>query len=83
MASCPLWGWFKHRLKEARSNVDDDNSNMGHHSDIFNFHSGIFQRIWGGVPIIYPFGDCHQLPPVGMKSISDMSTYPRINTSDF
>ena len=87
MSSRPLWGWFKHRLEEARCNVDmtnsDDNRTIAHHSDLLNFHSGIFQRTWGGVPIIYSFGDCHQLPPVRMKPISDMSTRPKMNTSDF
>ena len=63
MVGHPFWGWFKHRLEEARCSVDDDNSNMEHHSNILNFHSGIFQRTWGGAPIIYFFGDCHQLPP--------------------
>lgn len=55
----------------------DDNSNMEHHNDFLNFHSGIYQCTWGGIPIIYSFGDCRQLPPVGMKSNSDMSTRPQ------
>jgi len=83
MSGRPFWGWFKHRLEEARSSVDDNNRNMEHHSDILNFNYEIFQRSWGGIPVIYSFGDCHQLPPVTMKPISDMSTRPRINTSDF
>ena len=28
---------------------------------------------WGGTPIVYSIlGDCHQLPPVGMKPIWDL-----------
>ena len=79
----PFLEWFKHRLEEARSSVDDNNRNMEHHSDILNFNYEIFQRSWGGILVIYSFGNCHQLPPVAMKLISDMTTRPRINTSDF
>ena len=61
----------------------DDNRTITHHSDLLKFNSGIFQRTWGVFPIIYSFGDCHQIPTVGMKPVSDMSTRPKINTSDF
>ena len=68
MSGCPFWGWFKHRLEESRCNVDmtnsDDNRTIAHHSDLLKFHSGTFQRTWGGVPIIHSFGDCRQLPPL-------------------
>ena len=50
---------------------------------MLHYHSDIFKRTWGGVPIVYYFGDFHQLPPVGMTTIIDMFTRPKINTSDF
>ena len=44
----PFWGWFRHRLEEARCNGDmkhsDDNRTLTHHSDLLKFHSGMFQR---------------------------------------
>ena len=33
----------------------------------------IYKRPWGGIPFIYSFGDCFQLPPVKMKAIYDNS----------
>ena len=32
---------------------------------------------------MYSFGDFYQLPPVGMKAISDIYTRQKLNTSDF
>ena len=28
---------------------------------------------WGGIPLVESFGDCHQIPPIGMKMIFDPS----------
>ena len=47
------------------------------------FHSDVYNRITGGSHIVYSFGNWHQLPPVGMKVISDMYNMPKMNTSDF
>ena len=41
----------------------------------------MYDRSWGGIPFIYSFGDCSQLPPVKMKSIFDISN-SRTCTSD-
>ena len=88
MSSRLFWGWFKHRLEGARCGGGDVlnpdlNSNNDHHINTLHYHSDIFKRTWGGVPIVYSFGDCHQLPPVGMEVISNISTRPKLNTSDF
>lgn len=86
MSSRQFWGWFKHIWTEARCHDDitnlDDNSTIEHHSDVLNFHSDIFQRTYGGVPLKYYFGGCRQLSHIGMKHINDMPTRSTIKTSN-
>ena len=37
---------------------------------------------WGGIPIVYSIGDCHQLLPIGMKPIWDLSNPSSPNSAD-
>ena len=41
----------------------------------------VFNRPWGGIPFIYSFGDCAQLPPVMMTALYDDKT-AKANTAD-
>ena len=83
----PFWCWFKHILEEEICGGDvlilDLNSANEHHINMLHYHIDIFKRTWGGIPIVYYFGDWHQLPTVGMKATSDMVSRPKLNTSDF
>ena len=75
-AGRPFWAWFKHRHEQLRrpQTVLDDNGNViFDENDNFPLENEIFERPWGGIPFIYSFGDCCQLPPVKMKSIFDNS----------
>ena len=73
-AGRPFWAWFKHRHEQLRRPqiILDDNGNIVFdENDDFPLADEIFERPWGGIPFIYSFGDCCQLPPVKMKSIID------------
>ena len=37
------------------------------------FPPQVYKRPWGGIPVIYSFGDIFQLAPVGMTSISQLN----------
>ena len=41
----------------------------------------VFNRPWGGIPFIYSFGDCAQLPPVMMTALYD-DKKAKANTAD-
>ena len=41
----------------------------------------VFNRPWGGIPFIYSFGDCAQLPPVMMTALYDEKA-AKPNTAD-
>ena len=40
---------------------------------MYDKHTEITKRIFGGIPAFYSMGDINQLPPVAMKSITDDS----------
>ena len=70
-AGRPFWSWFKLRHEEFRrpAQLTDDAMNTIFDESInFNLPIEIYNRPWGGIPFIYSFGDCSQLPPVMMKS---------------
>ena len=87
MAGRPFWAWFRHRIEEGRTPPIIQDHRAENH-DLPNVHTfpfppSVYERSWGGIPLVYSFGDCHQLPPVGMKAISDLKSIPKIHTSDF
>ena len=86
MDRCPFWVWFKHRVEEARGDVitcnDDNKVHIHQHNDILHFHTGVYKRTWGGIPIFYFFGDFHQLPPFSMKAVGGLNSLPKLHTSD-
>ena len=87
MAGCTFWAWFKHRLEEARSDDSIFNENLynsiHHKRSRTYFHGNVYNRTYEGLSIVYSFGDYHQLPPVGMRVISDIYNVIKINTSYF
>ena len=74
MSGRPMWGWLKFRHEEFRRPVDvhDEETNTVHVDDT-NLTKDVYSRPWGGIPLIYSFGDSQQLPPVMMKPIYDKS----------
>jgi hypothetical protein len=58
MASRPLLGWSEDRVRTARQRMAP-------------IYCHIRRRRWGGVPLFYLMGDCHQLPPVGSTALFD------------
>lgn len=71
MSGRQMWAWLKHRHEEFRRPGDpvlDENDEVieGTENDSF-LDPVMYDRMWGGIPFIYSFGDSHQLPPVGMK----------------
>ena len=86
MAGRPFWAWFKHRLEQARGPTlienDGNGESMSQVAVMYPIPDDLYNRAWGGVPIVCSFGDCHQLPPVGMKASSNLKTPPKLHTSD-
>ena len=86
MAGRPFWAWFRYRVEEGRAaplikaNIPANNDLPD--VDAAPFPSSIYERSWGSIPLVYYFDDCHQLPPVGMKYMSDLQTIPKIHTSN-
>ena len=76
MTGRPLWAWFRHRIEERRTlpiiEADRAENDDLPNTDDVPFPSSICEISWGSIPLVYSFGDCHQLPPVGMKPISDL-----------
>ena len=74
MKGRPIWGWSRHRYEELRrpSVVMDNEQNIVHTDDIC-LSPEVYSRPWGGLPFLYSFGHCGQLPPVLMKSMYDKS----------
>ena len=72
MAGRPYWAWLKHRHEELRRPVSVlDNECNTVYEDRVSLPQEIYSRPWGGIPLIYSFGDCGQLPPVLMKPLYD------------
>jgi hypothetical protein len=71
----PTFAWKQHRAFEGRQvpiaidTTAEEDAQEGHE----RFPAQVTSRSWGGIPIVYSIGDCHQLPPVGMKPIWDLS----------
>ena len=75
-AGRPFWSWFKLHHEEFRrpAQLTDDAMNTIFDESInFNLPIQTYNCPWGGIPFIYFFGDCSQLPPVMMKSLFDES----------
>ena len=77
MMGRPHWGWCKFRIEEIRNMSDKFSDSVTSH-DIKSVH----QRPWGGIPLIYSFGDVQQLPPVGMKGMHDNAASKSSSSSD-
>ena len=60
------WAWVEARTRLARHRVNLDDPNNPH-----NTFEQISFRPFGGIPFVFSFGDCQQLPPVGNKSHFD------------
>ena len=72
----PFWAWLKNRHEYFRRPQiirNEDNHIIIDESLNFPLSPEIYNRPWGGIPFIYSFGDCCQLPPVKMKAIYDDS----------
>lgn len=70
-----MWGWLKHRYEELRRPVEvldsEGNTVDVDQTDIIQLPEDVYTRPWGGIPLIYSFGDCKQLSPVLMSAIYD------------
>ena len=77
MAGFQLWAFFKQRLEQFR--IDQKVINAHALKTIFEemkkekFPPQVYKRPFGGIPIMYSFGDIFQLAPVGMTSISQLN----------
>jgi hypothetical protein len=64
MAGRATFAWITHHLEEGRCVSQD----MVVHVQIDpRLSSEVANCAFGGIPVIYSLGDCHQLPPVGDK----------------
>ena len=87
MVGRSFWGWFVRRVEDARgrfllSEQQKAELRTGGNIAPQYFNDLIYERCWGDIPLIYYFGDCRQLPPIGMKPISDLNSIPKIGSSD-
>ena len=64
-------------LNEEQQDDLTYNNKMEH-----RFSELLYTRCWCGIPLLYVFGNCQQLPPVGMYPISDLSSTPKIGSPD-
>ena len=71
MSGRQMWAWLKHRHEEFRrpgEPVLDKNDDVIESTENNSpLYPNMYNRMWGGIPFIYSFGDSHQLPPVSMK----------------
>ena len=83
MTARALWAWAQHRASEARtpSRVLADDFVTILFQEESKIPESIYNRPWGGIPIIYSFGDCHQLSAIG-RSIIDMVSPGKSNSAD-
>ena len=78
----PSWAWLKHRHEEyRRPTVIRDKEENVIHTETVDLKREVFNRPWGGIPFIYSFGDCAQLPPVMMTALYD-DKKAKANTAD-
>eukprot|EP00957_Ditylum_brightwellii_P006846 518523-Ditylum_brightwellii.AAC.1 len=80
-----IWAWLEHRAYEARKYIPPHLIVRGE-NDVTNFHylsKGQLDHPWSGIPRVYLFGDCYQLPPVGMKSIHSSKSAAKVLSSCF
>ena len=78
----PYWAWLKHRHEEYRrpTIIRDKEENLIHSEEV-DLKPAVYKRPWGGIPFIYSFGDCAQLPPVMMTALYDEKP-AKPNTAD-
>ena len=78
----PYWAWLKHRHEEYRrpTMILDKEENVIHTEEV-DLKPAVYKRAWGGIPFIYSFGDCAQLPPVMMTALYDEKP-AKPNTAD-
>lgn len=64
------WAWLEDRIRTARhrNTVNETHDNIVF--DNYDF-SKFGYRPWGGIPFVFSFGDCHQLPSVSSKTHFD------------
>ena len=74
--------WLKHRHEEYRrpSVIQDREENIIH-TETVDLKREVFNRPWGGIPFIYSFGYCAQIPPVMMTALYD-DKKAKTNTAD-
>ena len=63
----------------AHNNEDNDGTDA---KNTCIFPEDAYNRSWGGIPLVYLFGGCHQLPPVDIKLNSDLDSISKMHTSD-
>ena len=76
MTGRSMFGWLKYRHEEFRRPqriVDDNGRLIFDGSTRESLPEKIWSRPWGGIPMVYSFGDSAQLPPVMMKPYYDRS----------
>ena len=77
MVGRTTFAWISHRIEEGRQGAYD----MAVQKDETPpYTHELSRRPFGGVPVVYSYGDCHQLPPVGEIAL-DSKNEPRDATS--
>ena len=86
MASISFWAYFKYCTEEGRLHptIPSENNEVqiSPIKTLYPVPDDLYDRVWYGISIICSFGNCHQLPSVEMKSLSDLSTPPKLHTAD-
>ena len=80
----PFWAWLKNRheyLRRLQLITNDDNQIVVDERKKFPLPEEVYSQPWGGIPFVYSFGDCCQLPPMLMKALYDDSD-AKPNSSD-
>jgi hypothetical protein len=64
------WAWLEDRCRTACSRRNGSTVQAANDGEAFDF-SRFGNRPWGGIPFVFSFGDCHQLPSVCSKTHFD------------
>ena len=77
MMGRPFWGWCKFRIEEFHTMCNKISNIVTSHD-----MAAVHQRSWGGIPLLYSFGDVQQLPPMAMKGMHDITASKSATSGD-
>ena len=85
MEGRPIFAWRESRMRSSRSPYIHPDSTDEEEYDLIQAHPippEVYGRPYGGVPIVSIYGDCNQLPPIGMKALHDFSPPRDVTSAD-